>query len=90
MPAEPTTAVIDRVVDGVAVLLVGDDEREVHLGADDLPDGAGEGTWLQVRTDGDEVVVMGLAPDAETGQATRIQRTVERLRATRRGGRFGR
>ncbi len=41
-------AVIDRIVAGMAVLLVGEAEREVHCPAGELPAGAREGDWLRV------------------------------------------
>ncbi|EGL81349.1 hypothetical protein CathTA2_0124 [Caldalkalibacillus thermarum TA2.A1] len=42
-------AVLDRVVDGKhAVLLVGDDEREVMIPCHQLPPGAKKGTWFKV------------------------------------------
>ena len=47
-------AVIDRIVDDkYAVLLVGENETEVTIFKEVLPDGAKEGTWLKVvLTDG--------------------------------------
>lgn len=51
-PAPPEKAVVDRIVDGhTAVLLVGEDEREMLVSVDDLPDGAREGAWLRVMGD---------------------------------------
>lgn len=51
-PAPPEKAVVDRIVDGhTAVLLVGEDEREMLVSVNDLPEGAGEGAWLLVIGD---------------------------------------
>ena len=42
-------AVIDRIIDDKAVLLVDDEEIEVIVPIQLLPDGIKEGTWLQVH-----------------------------------------
>ena len=41
-------AVIDRISDGTAVLLIGKEETQVSVPLSELPEGAGEGTWLDV------------------------------------------
>jgi len=41
-------AVIDRISDGIAILLIGSEEAQVSMPISDLPEGAGEGTWLDV------------------------------------------
>lgn len=45
-------AVIDRIHDRKALLLVGEEEKEQLLSIDNLPDGAAEGTWLKIHPDG--------------------------------------
>jgi hypothetical protein len=80
-------AVIDRIVEGKAVLLVGEDEAEELVPVQALPPGAGEGSWLLVRP-GPPVAVVGADPEAEARQRRRIDERMERLRG-RRGGRFG-
>ena len=89
-PSPADRAVVDRVVEGTAVLLVGPDETERLVPADRLPAGAGEGTWLAVAPDADPVVV--IAVDAEMTAARRegLEDRLERLRRERRGGRFAR
>ncbi len=41
-------AVIDRISGGTAVLLIGKKEAQVSLPLSELPEGAGEGTWLDI------------------------------------------
>lgn len=48
--------VIDRVEDGTAVLLVGDEEREVLVPTTELPEGSVPGVWLDVELEGDRIV----------------------------------
>lgn len=50
MPADEEVQVVDRVVEDIAVVLVGG-EAEYQLPATSLPEGAGEGSWLRVRRD---------------------------------------
>jgi hypothetical protein len=75
-------AVVDRIEDGQrAVLLVGEDEVEVHVDVSLLPEGTREGDWLRI----------GLTPDPELTAARRadVEARLERIRRTRGGGRFG-
>lgn len=89
MSREPDVrAVVDRIVEGHAVLLVGPDEREHHLPAEELPDGAGEGSWLRVAGSGADLRVVGPDPQGEAGRRADNAERVARLRRTRRGGRF--
>lgn len=73
-------AVVDRIVDGRhAVLIAGDDEYIVP--ASQLPDGAGQGSWLQVRF-GPGGIVAATVDDEETGRRrARIAEKMERLRS---------
>ena len=41
-------AVIDRISDGTAVLLIGKEEAQVSVPLPELREGAGEGTWLHI------------------------------------------
>lgn len=73
-------AVLDRIEDGVAVLLVGPGEVEVQLPAALLPAGARDGDWFRL-----------LVPDAELTARRRdeLGARLEAIRRDRRGGRFG-
>ena len=96
MPAEPPPpipadrAVVDRVVEGTAVLLVGPDETERHVAADRLPAGAGEGTWLAVDPDADPVVVIAVDAELTAERRQGLEDRLARIRRERRGGRFDR
>lgn len=92
MPAESDTrrAVVDSIADGQAVLLVEPDQREYHLPADSLPEDTGEGAWVLVAGVGDDLRVVGTDPEGEAARRGDMDARVERLRRTRRGGRFGR
>ncbi len=71
--------VLDRIEDGVAVLLVGPDEVEVTVPAALLPTGAQDGDWFR-----------WLVPDPELSERRRadVATRLERIRRDRRGGRF--
>lgn len=92
MPAEPGTrrAVVDRIVEGQALLLVEPGGEEHHLAADRLPSDAGEGTWVLVTGGGDDLAVVGTDPEAQAARQGDMDARVEHLRRTRRGGRFKR
>jgi hypothetical protein len=62
------------------VLLVGPEEVELVLDVALLPEGTAEGDWLR----------LGLTPDVEltASRRTALTERLERIRRTRRGGRF--
>jgi hypothetical protein len=79
IPAD--AAVVDRIEDGRhAVLLVGPEEVELILDVALLPEGTAEGDWLRLV----------LTPDVEltASRRTALTERLERIRRTRRGGRF--
>ena len=74
-------AVVDRIVDKRhAVLLVGENEVEKIVSADKLPPGAGEGTWLRVEFEGDELVAAEVDAEETARVKARITAKMERLR----------
>ena len=84
--AQRKRAVVDRVEEGWAVLLVGEREVEHHLPVADLPQDAREGSWLTVAetTEGLRVICVDDAGAEARRDAVRARQ--ERLRE--RGGRF--
>lgn len=78
-------AVLDRIEDGVAVLLVGDDESPLEVAADALPRDAGAGDVLVIDADGRPVAIDHEATDAARA-AAEVQLT--RIRSRQHGGRF--
>lgn len=92
MTEEPDVrrAVVDRIVEDIAVLLVEPDEQEHQLAAGDLPAGAGEGAWLLVTGHGAGLRVVGRDAKGEEGRRSEISRRMTRLRRARGGDRFDR
>ena len=79
--------VIDRIVDGQhAVLLVGEDEREIILPANQLPEEAGPGTWLQVEVRDDVITQITIDLEETEKTQSRIRGKMALLRE--RGGRL--
>ena len=90
-PIPHNRAVIDRIVDGTtAVLLVGPDETELLLPADELPGTAGEGVWVILDLDSDPVAVLAVDTDLTEQRERRIAEQMERIRQQQSGGRFPR
>ena len=73
--SKPRYAVIDRITDGVATLLIGEDEIVVDL--DTLPEGVKEGDWLKVDTAGNFVA----APAMTKERKKMVRAKLDRLRA---------
>lgn len=84
-------AVIDRVVDGaMAVLLIGPDEVELQLPADQLPDGAGEAVWVKLDLGTDPPTILAVDRELTERRAAAIESQLARIRARQSGGRFNR
>jgi hypothetical protein len=85
---EATRAVVDRVVDGVALLLVGTAEREVERPVGELPDGTGEGSWLLVRAGDGDVEIVGVDETGSAARRAEVSERLDRIRGSRGSGRF--
>lgn len=81
-------AVIDRITDGWAVLLVGDQEQERRVRESELPDGAEEGSLVQVRVSGLTVDVVGVDATATDEKRAEMKDRLSRLKKSRSSGRF--
>lgn len=74
-------AVIDRVEDDRwAVLLVGEEPRQVVVPGDALPAGAKPGTWLRVEFDGDALISAEMDEAYTREIEERIEDKLQRLR----------
>lgn len=90
LPIPPDRAVLDRVVDDTtAVLLVGEDEDELHLPATALPDGVTDGTWLHLDVATSPPTVLGIDHDLTERRSQDVDERLARLRRSHKGGRFG-
>ena len=77
-------AVVDRIEDGVAVVLVGPDEREITCSANALPSGVRAGGAVRLRLEGDRILHMEADPDEDAVRAVRIGAKLEWLRENRK------
>jgi hypothetical protein len=65
-------AVVDRIEEGIAVVLLGDKEVKLEVALAGLPSGTKEGTWLKVGFE--------LDPEGEMNQRSKIGRLIEKLK----------
>ena len=90
-PIPHNRAVIDRIVDGTtAVLLVGPDETELLLPADELPETATEGVWVTLDLDSDPTAVLTVDTELTEHRTTQVDDQMQRIRQRQAGGRFSR
>ncbi|MFH0729366.1 MAG: DUF3006 domain-containing protein [Pseudomonadota bacterium] len=73
-------AVIDRFEEERAVLLVGDQERQMVVLRKSLPKGAKESHWLKVEFEGAELVSAAIDEEETARIRQRIAEKLERLR----------
>lgn len=74
-------AVFERIADNqLAVLLVGDDERELLVPVDQLPADASPGCWMQVTISGEKLVKATIDPEQTERVAAHISMQLDTLR----------
>ncbi len=73
-------AVLDRFEGEMAVLLVGEQERQLHVPRKSLPRETREGTWLLVELDGDHLKSVQIDPEETERARRRIAEKLDRLR----------
>lgn len=66
-------AVVDRIENGIAVLLIGDNEVRVDFPLYLLPQGAREGSFLTIKLE--------LDPSGEAAQRQKIANLLEKLKS---------
>lgn len=89
-PVPPSRAVVDRIVDDTAVLLIGAAESERLVPVALLPEGAGDGTWLVVEPDSDPLTIHRIDEDLTSSRAEDLESRLSQIRRDRTGGRFER
>lgn len=74
-------AVIDRIEDKKhAVLILNGDGEEKVIPVGDLPDGAEEGTWLEVEFDGDDIKSITIDEKETEARSERIGNKMDQLK----------
>jgi hypothetical protein len=73
-------AVIDRFEGEIAVLLIGETQRQLDVPRSQLPPEAREGQWLRVEIHGSQVMRVEIDAQASEAAQARIQEKLERLR----------
>lgn len=74
---DPVKAVVDRFENGYAVVLLGDEEIELAVARELLPQEVREGSWLRVRFE--------LDPEETKKQEARVRELLKKLEE-RQGG----
>lgn len=72
-------AAIDRIEGNLAVLLVGDEEREMVVPLTDLPPGVQGGDWLIVEVERGRLISATLDLQETEARRQRIQAKLQRL-----------
>jgi hypothetical protein len=85
---ETKQASVDRIEDGrLAVLIIGDLERELVVPVDQLPEGVQGGDWLRVEIDDDELIRAERDSEAKEAASARISEKMQRLKSRGRARR---
>lgn len=84
-----TSGVIDRIVDGqTAVILVEEEGKQFDVAVEQLPPQAGEGSWLRLEIEADEIMSIAVDTEMTRQMQERIHRKTQRLRSKRKTSKF--
>lgn len=80
MKISKLSAVIDRIVDGkTAVLLVGNEQKQLLAPIEDLPEGSKEGLWLLIELENNKLITAELDKEQTENMKKRISAKRELL-----------
>lgn len=80
MKISKLSAVIDRIVDGkTAVLLVGNEQKQLLAPLEDLPEGSKEGLWLLIELENNKLITAELDKEQTENMKKRISAKRELL-----------
>lgn len=83
-------AVLDRIEEGKATILVESIGKEYVIEATSLPKDASEGMWLVVEIDAEQIIVLDVNLEKTAVQKQQIGEQMERIRKKSRGSKFQR
>lgn len=90
MTDETISGTVDRVVDGIAVVLIEDASTRTELDVSADEHGLAEGDVVRLEATVDGWRVIGTDEDATTARREELSDRLDRLREERGGGRFDR
>jgi len=82
--------VLDRVEDGVAVILVEDKQDEFTVSAKDLPTGSKEGTWFHLTYDGASYTILNIDKEKTASSKKQISSLAQKLQVRKKQSKFKR
>ena len=82
--------VIDRIEDGIAVILIEEKNREWRIAKEKLPTGAKEGAVLQLEMTNDTYTIIGLDEEATSAASNKAQKLQNKLQAKKKRSKFKR
>lgn len=83
-------AVIDRIEDGIAVILIEEVQVEYAIDELELPAGSKEGTWLTVQQTENDWKIIGIDEEATKAATTSAQQLQRKLQKKKKRSRFKR
>lgn len=82
--------VIDRIEDGIAVILVEENNQEWKIAEEKLPTGAKEGAILKLEMTNDTYTIIGLDEEATNAANNKAQQLQNKLQAKKKRSKFKR
>lgn len=82
--------VLDRIEDGLAVILIEELEEQFTIRTEDLPENSEEGTWFTLKKEGENYVIVAIDKELTQQQQQKASSLLEQLRSKKRGSKFKR
>ncbi len=82
--------VIDRIEDGIAVILIEENKQEWKVTEENLPEGAKEGTVLQLSLTNDTYTIIGIDKEATKTASNKAKHLQKKLQSKKKRSKFKR
>lgn len=80
--------VLDRIEDGIAVILVKGKNEQFTVSEKDLPPGSKEGTWFTLEYDGNEFRIKEIDEETTKEKAEKVANLFQQLQSRKKKSKF--
>lgn len=82
--------VLDRIEDGLAVVLIEEEQKQFTIPVSELPPNSKEGTWFTLKKDCDEYSIVEIDEQTTEQMTEKSMDLLAQLRAKKKGSKFKR
>lgn len=82
--------VLDRIEDGIATILIEEENKEFTLPQDELPNGSKEGTWFSLKKQNDTFIIHEINEEKTASNWQQSKDLMDKLKSKKRTSKFKR